>query len=48
MQQTLTDLNRKMSKKQLASKVYALDSSKSNFITIFVQYMMDDTWVFER
>ena len=48
MQQTLTDLNRKMLKKQLASKLYALDSSKSDFITFFVQCMMDNTWIFER
>ena len=39
MQQTLTDLNRKMLKKQLvvASKLCALDSSKSDFITFFAK-----------
>ena len=44
MQQTLTDLNRKMLKKASTYlKLYALDSSGSIFITFFVQYMMDNT-----
>ena len=41
MQQTLTDLNRKMLTASL--KPYALDSFKSIFITFFVQYMMVNT-----